>query len=160
MRFFLLSGVCIGILLKIFAVDIVRVSGESMAPALKNGSFICINKLAYGIALPLQSVLLIRWAKPHAGEIITYVHDGKTVVKRCAATEGTVLEFSSGFKYGVTVGEKVYPLTERQYQRIKFDTVVPENTVLAIGDNSGFSVDSRDYGFVPIDGILGRAVLR
>ena len=58
------------------------------------------------------------------------------------------------------MGEKVYPLTDRQYQRIKFDTVVPENTVLAIGDNSGFSVDSRDYGFVPIDGILGRAVLR
>ncbi len=158
LRFFLFYGLCIGALLKIFVFDIVTVSGTSMEPAIPEHSVIVINKLAYGLVRPFGSSLLIRWKQPEKGDIITYIYDGKTVLKRCAACAGEVLEFSSNSEYSLTAGGKTYPLTEKQYRRIKYDTAVPERTVLAIGDNSGQSVDSRDYGFIPIEGILGKAI--
>ena len=56
------------------------------------------------------------------------------------------------------MGGKKIPLTEYQYQRIKYDSFVPENTILAVGDNYEKSVDSRDYGFVPTKNILGKVL--
>ncbi|MGI5174567.1 signal peptidase I [Treponema sp. OMZ 840] len=160
LRFFLISGICIGIAVKLFVIDIVKVAGTSMEPAIKDNSIICINKLAYGIPKPLGSSLLFQWKEPALGDIIVYMYKGKPVIKRCAACAGEVLEFSSDSEYSLSVGEKTYPLTEKQYQRIKFDTVVPEKTVLALGDNSFYSVDSRDYGFIPTENVLGKVIGR
>jgi signal peptidase I len=56
------------------------------------------------------------------------------------------------------VGEKIIPLTEAQYQRIKYDSFVPEGTVLCVGDNYAESVDSRNYGFVKTNSILGKVL--
>ena len=156
MRFFLISGVCIGLVLKIFVFDIARVHGSSMEPAVRENSFVFINKSAYGLARPLSSSLLVQWAEPEKDDIILYIYKGRAVIKRCAACGGEVLDFSSDSGYSVTVGDKIYPLTEKQYQRIKFDHSVPEHTVFAIGDNYAHSVDSRDYGFIPVTHILGK----
>ena len=42
MRFFLISGVCIGLVLKIFVFDIARVHGSSMEPAVHENSLVFI----------------------------------------------------------------------------------------------------------------------
>lgn len=158
MRFFLISGVCIGLVLKIFVFDIARVHGSSMEPAVHENSLVFINKSAYGLARPFGSSLLVQWAQPEKGDVILFIYKGKAVIKRCAACAGEALDFSSDSGYSVSVGGKTYPLTEKQYRRIKFDTVVPERTVMAIGDNYADSVDSRDYGFIPVTHILGKVV--
>ena len=56
------------------------------------------------------------------------------------------------------VNEKNIPLTESQYQRLKHNRQVPAGMVLAVGDNYADSVDSRDYGFVSVQNVLGRII--
>ncbi len=155
--FTILIGLFVGILLKLFVFDIVRVSGESMEPTIKTESTVIINKLAYGLPQPFGADLLIQWKTPKKNDIIVYLYNNKMVVKRCVGIAGEVLDYSDDSQY-IIVGDKTFPLSEGQFQRIKFNTVVPENTVLAIGDNPLHSVDSRDYGFIPIKNVLGRVV--
>ncbi len=157
-KFFLpiIIGLTVGIILKVFIFDIVRVSGDSMNPTIQPESTVIINKLAYGLANPISAKLFVQWAKPQKNDIIIYLYNNKTVVKRCVAIAGEPLDFSSDSQYTMIVGEKQFPLSEQQFQRIKFDSVVPDDTILAIGDNPEASVDSRDYGFIPTKYIIGR----
>ncbi len=152
----IIIGLSIGAILKLFIFDIVRVSGTSMEPSIHENSIVIINKLAYGVAKPFGSELLFQWAQPKKNDIVIYVINNKVVVKRCVAISGEALDFSSDSQYTMYIGEKEIPLTEQQFQRIKFDNIVPDNTILAIGDNPKESVDSRDYGFIPTRYILGR----
>ncbi len=155
--FVILIGLCVGLVLKLFVFDIVQVSGTSMHPSMKENSTVIINKLAYGIVKPFGSELLIQWAEPQVSDVVIYLYNNKMVVKRCVGIAGQVLDFSSDSQY-IIIGEKRIPLTEQQYQRIKFDTSVPEGTIFAVGDNPAHSVDSRDYGFISTKNILGKVV--
>ncbi len=156
--FAIIIGLIIGVLLKLFVIDIVYVSGDSMVPTIANNDMIIINKLAYGIPKPFGSELIVQWGSPKTDDIIVYLYNNKMVVKRCVGIAGEVLDFSSDSEYIITVGENTFPLSQEQYQRIKFDYVVPEGTVFAIGDNPLHSVDSRDYGFISTKNILGKVV--
>ena len=155
--FAIIIGLSLGIFIKISCFDIVKIEGDSMFPSIEDGSKVCLNKLAYGLALPFSSSLLLQWSEPEIGDLIVYKYNNKTVVKRCLGISGQLLDYSSNSEY-IIVGEISIPLNEQQFQRIKFDKVVPVNTVLAIGDNYEVSVDSRDYGFVPVKNILGKVI--
>ncbi len=155
--FAIIIGIAIGILIKTTCFDIVLIEGESMMPTIESGAKVAINKLAYGLAIPFTSSLLIQWNEPEVGDLIVYKHNNKTVVKRCVGLSGQPLDYSSDSSY-IIVGEVFFPLNEQQFHRIKYDHIIPENTVLAIGDNYEVSVDSRDYGFVPVKNILGKVI--
>jgi signal peptidase I len=170
-----LAGVALGLCVKFFVADIFRVSGVSMEPALREGSRIVVSKLSYGLAFPFSARLLVRWAAPRVNDVVIYLRDGKTVVKRCVAAEGDGLAFSrvkdaggegrgrdggAAPEYGVTVNSRFFPLTEGQYQRFKHAASVPRGFIFAVGDNEALSVDSRQYGFVSVRNILGRVLCK
>ena len=155
---YIAAGLAIGIFLRLFVIDTEKVSGTSMEPTVKEGDTVVINKLAYGIENPINNTLFVRWDEPEPGDIIVYYMNNKLVMKRCVATEFMPLDFSKDSGYSLSVGETKIPLTEQQYQRIKYDMSVPEGTVLAIGDNYDESVDSRDYGFIEVNCILGKVI--
>ncbi|ULQ59414.1 signal peptidase I [Brucepastera parasyntrophica] len=127
-------------------------------PLLPHDSFVGEFKLAWGISLPFSNTYLVRWGQPEPGDIIIYPVFNRYVIKRCIATEGMPLVFSTEKGYSVTVGDRILPLTEEQYQRLKHADYVPEGMLFALGDNMSESVDSRDYGFVSIDSITGRVL--
>ena len=156
--FFVILGILIGIFLKLFIFDITFVSGTSMETAIKDGEKIFISKLAYGIVTPFGESLLLSWKEPKKNDIVLYIYNGKPVIKRVIAREYEKLEYSADNGYSMKVGEKIIPLTEAQYQRIKYDSFVPEGTVLCVGDNYEESVDSRNYGFVKTNSILGKVL--
>ena len=153
-------GILLGVFLKLFIIDIAKVSGTSMYPAIKDGETIFINKLAYGIVTPLGDSLLFSWKEPKKGDIVLYIYNGKPVIKRIVALQYEKLEYYTENGYTMKVAGVSIPLTEAQYQRIKYNSFVPENTVLCIGDNHLESVDSRNYGFVTIESILGKVLCR
>ena len=156
----LITGICIGLLLKLFILDILEVSGSSMTPALIDGQKILVNKLAYGLVKPFGSSLLFSWNNPKEDEIVVLLYKGHFVVKRCVEIEKTLLEYSNESEYTLTVRNKKFPLTELQYNLLKDTDSVPEGTVLVIGDNYLNSIDSRTFGFVPRMNILGRINVR
>jgi len=153
-------GFAAGLFLKLFAVDILTVSGKSMLPTLRDGQIIAVSKLAYGPVKPFGDSVFFNWNKPKVNDIITYLHDGNLVVKRCAAVSGNTLEFSLNSGYNLIVGSKKYPLSENQYHLLCRTDRVPEGTVLALGDNPAQSVDSRAYGFVPEKNVIGRVIIK
>ncbi len=156
----IIIGICIALFLKLFIIDMVKVSGPSMSPTLEDKTTVYISKLAYGIPIPFGNQLAVQWAKPENGDVVIFLHNNKMVVKRCCGVAGQVLEYSTNTGYSLHIDGKTYPLTEAQYQRIKYDSVVPENTILAIGDNASESVDSRDYGFIPVHCVLGKVLCK
>ncbi|MCM1321889.1 MAG: signal peptidase I [Bacteroides sp.] len=159
------ASVCAGLALRWFVFDILVVSGNSMYPACKNGSRIAVNKLAYGLGNPFSGRLLVKWAEPQLNDIVIYLHDNKIVVKRCLGTTGMPLSFSENSVYSADIymmktPNGSIPLSAEQYRMIKNSPEVPQNRILAVGDNYEQSIDSRNYGFVSADCILGKVLCR
>ena len=119
-----ISALLTAVILKLFIFDIIIAQGQSMEPAIKNGSVLVVSRLRYGLRLPWMQKYLIRWAQPKAGEVLVfYTPAGEMAVKRCADDAG-------------------------------------DNLFFAQGDNSIASYDSRSYGPVHIDKIIGKVLGR
>lgn len=154
------GGIVIGLVLKFFVFDILHVQGKSMEPTLHDGRSVFVNKLAYGLVKPFSDNLLTEWAQPQSNDVVIYLYNNKIVVKRCVAIGGMPLEYSTDSGYTLLVGEKQIPLTDLQYHRMKGSTVVPEHMILAVGDNYTQSIDSRTYGFISVDNVIGKVLCR
>ena len=154
----LIIGALSGLLIKLFALDILRISGKSMEPSIPDDSFAFVNKLAYGIAIPFRGEFLTQWSAPKKGDVIIYLHNDKIVVKRCAAVAGEHLDFLSEQEYSLAINGNKIPLTKSQYEGLKPFSIVPAGYVLALGDNLSQSIDSRDYGFISVKNITGKII--
>lgn len=154
----ILIGLAAGIILKTFIIDIEKISGASMEPAIHDESTVILSKIHYGIFNPLGDRLLVQWRLPAKGDVVFYWYNDRPVIKRCVATEHETLVFSHDSGYSMSVGGNTIPLSEAQYQRLKYSSEVPAGTILAVGDNHSVSVDSRDYGFISVDSIMGKVL--
>ena len=144
-------------IMKAFVLDLVVVSGRSMAPTLRDGQLVLVNKLAWGLRLPLTRRYIVRWGSPKPGDIAVFLRCGTYTIKRCVATEGMALALSDEGGYNVLAGETRLPLTEQQYKRMINEAgAVPRGAVFVAGDNVDASFDSRDYGPVSANAFCGR----
>lgn len=158
--FMVCVGIFIGVVLKLFVVDLLHVSGRSMMPSIKDGETIVVNKLAYGIVKPYGDSLLVQWSEPKSGDVVIYLYNDKIVVKRCVAVGGDLLEYSINPLYTLEIDGDGIPLNEVQYHNLKDSKYVPDGYILAVGDNYEESVDSRTYGFVSTKNILGKVLCK
>jgi signal peptidase I len=155
----------------------------SMKPTILEGDRILVNKLAYDVRLPLTSISLYRHADPQRGDIVVFdSHKAdKRLVKRVIGLPGDVTElrhnqlivngkaaeYSLLLKTADTLylseaiaGSEHQIMLHAQYQNPlnSFGPVqVPPNHYLVLGDNRDNSADSRVYGFVVRDEIIGRS---
>lgn len=155
-----LCAIIILIFTRLFAIDKYTVQGTSMEPFIKDGQTVYCNKLYYGLVKPFGDELLIQWRKPEINDIVIYLYENRVIVKRCAAIEGQKLEYSCDSQYNLYVDEKCFPLTETQYHLMFKSSQVPQDTILCIGDNAANSIDSRNYGFVPVKNVIGRIICK
>ncbi len=129
----------------------VRVESASMAPTLDVGDI----------------VLVSRWkpdpAELNRGDLIVFRDpaEGRRALKRVIGLPGEEVVVLDGVLHvdGEPVEEPwVDPATVDGYYTRMF--VVPADHVFVMGDNRGNSVDSRDYGSLSSEDILGRVLLR
>ncbi|MDR0761131.1 MAG: signal peptidase I [Treponema sp.] len=126
----ILAALLAALLMKFFLFDFLIADGRSMQPAIRSGTVLVINRLAYGFRLPGTEKYLLRWSLPKTGDVVVFVTpQGGMAVKRCVELPETPLIL----KHGV-------PL------------------FIALGDNSLDSYDSRSYGPVPADKIVGKVM--
>ena len=133
-----------------------------MCPAINDGERLFVSKCAYGICEPYGEKLLLQWKKPARSDVVIYLYNNKIVVKRCVALGGDKLEIltDSDYNYFLKAGDFSIPLSQEQYLNLKDSAAVPDGYILAIGDNYEVSVDSRTYGFVPEQNILGKVLCK
>ena len=77
------------LVLKLFLVDLIIAEGNSMAPAIQNGSVLVVNRLQYGLRFPGQNRYMLRWSSPKEGDVVVfYAPSGEIAVKRCGSLMG------------------------------------------------------------------------
>ena len=75
-------------------------------------------------------------------------------VKRVAAVPGDVLEVRDRVLH--VNGERLDNAPVRSSQEVNIPAVVPPDSYFVMGDNRGSSLDSRDWGLVPSELLIGR----
>ncbi|MCJ7497707.1 MAG: signal peptidase I [candidate division Zixibacteria bacterium] len=153
-------AILIAFILRTFVVQAYKIPSSSMEDSLLGGDFILVNKLYY------------HYKEPRSGEIIVFkypLNPSKDMVKRVVATEGQTVEIINKIVY---VDGKIVPdplLTKHIDPRIlpvDYSTrdnfgpaQVPAGHLFVLGDNRDDSQDSRDWGFLDMSYIKGKAII-
>ncbi|HYA99833.1 MAG TPA: signal peptidase I [Ktedonobacteraceae bacterium] len=132
-----------------FTVQNFMVDGTSMEPGLLNGQYVLVNKLAY------------LFHTPERGDVIVFHFPKDTnvdLIKRVIGVPGDVIviDGKSVRVNGVLLNE---PYIMAPMNPAGNKLVVPPDDYFVMGDNRPVSDDSRDWGFVPKNYIVGKAVL-
>ncbi|MDR0561504.1 MAG: signal peptidase I [Spirochaetaceae bacterium] len=81
----ILGAFGIALFMKLFLFDLMIAEGRSMAPAIRSGSVMVVDKVAYGLRLPWGQGYLFWWSLPKQGDVVIfYTLEGDIAVKRCA----------------------------------------------------------------------------
>jgi signal peptidase I len=145
--------------LRLFVVDLVIVSGESMEPSVSAGTVVLVLRCAYGIRRPFGGGYIVRWKDPYPGEVVLVEPAGlgqRRRVKRVFETGPAFLNTVAEVLYG-RAGE--IPLSPANAVRYAGSIYLQPGFVFLVGDNISESFDSRQYGPVPIEMIDGMVLL-
>jgi signal peptidase I len=140
-------AVLIALLINLFLAQATRVYGQSMEPNLHTDQRLVVEKLSYNFHEPERGDIVILQV-PQAGSGL--------LIKRVIGLPGEKVEIKDG-KVHINEHPIAEPYLSQQPQRNMPATVVPPDHVFVLGDNRNFSNDSRSFGPVPLDNIIGRA---
>jgi signal peptidase I len=147
----LVTAVAALIALRLFVLEPFRIPSDSMAPTLRPGDQVLVDKRAYSGGAPRRGDLVV-FRAPRTGEIL---------LKRVVA----VADDTVGIEDGVLVVDGRRP-REPYADPDAIDSVyfgpvrVRRGTVFVLGDNRANSEDSRDFGAVPTSRLIGRVRAR
>lgn len=159
-----------------------------MVPTLKVGDYILVNKWIYGVRLPVLHTKIIDVSLPERGDVMVFYppHQDRYFIKRVIGLPGDKVNLIKGqlFINGEKMAQKAYidepaapssvvmtedlGSTEHLMQRrnlptrlsLNFSTTVPAGHYFMMGDNRDNSSDSRVWGPVPENRIVGKAFAR
>jgi len=173
--------------LRSFLVEPFQIPSGSMIPTLKIGDFILVNKFAYGVRVPILNKTFISVGKPKRGDVMVFYppHQPDTYfIKRVIGLPGDEISYVNHVLTinGVVVPEKLQAMlpvgaprfrlvtetldgkefTAQKYLAPGYLSVrgswkIPEGRYFMMGDNRDNSADSREWGFVSEDAIVGKA---
>ena len=134
------------------AMQVGRMEGRSMAPTLDDQDRVIINRLAYATSSPRRGdVVMLRYP----------LDQRKSFVKRVIAVAGDRLRIEDGRVY-INDGplEDGYVARSGRSHDSLGTQVIPAEHYFVMGDRRNNSSDSRHWGLVKEDLILGRVTLR
>ena len=139
---------CIALLIQAFLIKPFTVRQVSMQPTLIEGDRMLINRLVY------------HFRDPRPGDIIVFkspLSKKEDLVKRVVAVEGDRVSVYGGAFY--LNGEKqVEPyINEQNFNGEYEETIIKPGKVFVLGDNRNKSGDSRSFGPIERDSIIGTA---
>lgn len=134
-----------------------QVKGNSMFPTFKDKEYLLTDKITY------------KRRSPQYGDVIVFkapVNENFDYIKRVIALPGETVMIKNGHVYindkqlvesyisdEITTSPGQFLLEGKSY-------VVKQNELMAFGDNRDHSSDSRDWGPVPDENIVGRVFFR
>jgi signal peptidase I len=147
-----------------FVAQPVQVELSSMEPTLEPGDHLLVDKLTP------------RWDPHERGDMVVfdapppYDADGVPYVKRVVGLPGETVMLENGAIFVAAPGGAPVRLDEPYLdgagptlpRGAAGDTTwrVPDDAVFVLGDNRGSSIDSRTFGTIALDRVIGRAWLR
>jgi signal peptidase I len=144
----IVPAILIALLINVFLGQATRVDGQSMEPTLHTDERLVVEKLTYRLHGPKRfDIVVIR--VPSQGD--------ELLIKRVIGLPGDTVEIRDGVVYinGDPLDEPF--VVQTTYPGRDAKVIVPPLHVFVMGDNRTHSNDSRSFGPVPIDSIVGRA---
>ena len=171
------------LVLRSFLVEPFQIPSGSMLPTLEVGDFILVNKFAYGLRLPVAGTKFLSVDDPQRGDVMVfrYPEDGVTnYIKRVVGIPGDRVRYQDHqlFVNGEMVETDfvarlppVEMLREQlgETEHLIFHTMgrtgnggegewtVGDGEYFVMGDNRDNSNDSRYWGTVPDEMVVGKA---
>ncbi|MDD5692375.1 MAG: signal peptidase I [Candidatus Omnitrophica bacterium] len=158
----------LAMVIRAFVIQAFKIPTGSMRMTLLEGDLILVNKFIYGAKVPFTKLQLPAVRAPKRGDVVVFIYPEdkkKDFIKRLVGLPGETIEIKGGSIY---IDGK--PAQEPIFNRIYYynvgefgvegqKIVVPKDSYFVLGDNSASSRDSRYWGFVPKDNLLGEALL-
>nr|WP_246938338.1 signal peptidase I [Borrelia coriaceae] len=133
------------------------VKGSSMLPIILEKHWLINNKLAYGIRLNSKDTYIVLWGAPKKNEMVL-IKDPitrKTSVKKIFAIPGE--KFTKLPQNVISIHDLKFNIDKEHLKKLN-NIYIPKNHYLVIGENRQVSLDSREYGFININDILGKII--
>jgi len=126
----------------------VRVDGFSMVPTLQDGEYVLVNRLAYRTSLPDRGDIIV-FVSPQTSDL--------DLIKRVIGLPGDHIRIMNGeVQVNGQVLDEDYIAAAPIYSG---EWNVPEDNLFVLGDNRNDSSDSHAWGLLPIDNVIGKAIL-
>jgi signal peptidase I len=164
-----LTAVALALVLRAFVVQTFRIPSGSMEDTLLVGDFLIVNKFLYGIKVPFTDTRLPGIREPRYGDVVVFEYPNpdprarrENYVKRVIGTPGDTVELRNNELYvnGEPKEETFIKLKPPTPRWADFGPVkVPEGSLFMMGDNRNWSADSRDWGFLDMGLVKGKAVV-
>ncbi len=162
------------LILKTSVLAAYTIPSASMEDTLLVGDFLVCNQFIYGARLPLIDIRLPAIRDPEPGDIVVFLYPGDSVtryIKRCVAVGGDIVEirnkqlYVNGKPVSDPAGSKYVDTLITGQRRIRpgrdnFGPYeIPKDHYFMMGDNRDESFDSRFWGAVSRDLVVGKAVM-
>lgn len=165
----ILVAVVLALAIRTFVVQAFKIPTGSMRPTLMEGDRILVNKFVFGAQVPFTAWRLPVVSAPKRGDIIVFRStddDHRDFIKRLAAFEGELVEIKD-FRLWIDGRLVTEPSIFRErsyynrgdYAKSGLAVRVPAGHYFVLGDNSTSSRDSRYWGFLPKDHMVGKAMV-
>jgi len=164
----ILVAFLLAMVIRTFVVQAFKIPTGSMRPTLLEGDLILVNKFIFGAKIPFTDLRLPAMRQPKRGDVIVFIYpqdNKKDFIKRLIGLPQEKVEIKNGTVYS---NDKplLDPIFNQRYyyNRGEFATeghriTVPKDDYFVLGDNSASSKDSRYWGYVPRQNVLGKAIL-
>jgi len=126
-----------------------------MEPNFSNGNYLIVDEISY------------RFRDPQRGEVIVFkspTNPSQRFIKRIIGLPGETVEIENGniriFKNGEILFLKENYLPSNFFTSGDIRVKLKDNEYFVLGDNRNFSWDSRKFGPISRDLIIGRVFLR
>ncbi len=139
---------------RIFIAQPYIVEGLSMDPTFKNGDYLIVDQISYRFEHPTRGAVII----------LKYPKDtSKNFIKRLVGLPGETVVIKAGKVSIIGVGGNEVKLDEPyvKYEKIEdFERSLGDKEYFVMGDNRAGSSDSRYWGILPENDIVGRPLIR
>jgi signal peptidase I len=164
----LIYALLMALLIKYSVIEAYNVPTGSMEDTILVGDFLLANKFIYGVRIPFVGVTLPGFRDPEPGDVVVFKWPGDrstNYVKRCIAVGGqtVMVRDKTVFIDGEPIEEypnvkhknRPNPAARADYGPFR----VPQDSYFMMGDNRDDSYDSRFWGVVDQELILGKALV-
>lgn len=167
----IIIALVLAFIIRTFVIQAFKIPSGSMEPTLEIGDHILVNKFIYGIKIPFTSFRLFPLEKPQRGDVVVFIYPldhSKDFIKRVVAIEGDTVQIVNkkllingvevADPHAVYKDDTIFP--KEVQKRDNFGPVtVPKGCLFVLGDNRDRSLDSRFWGFVPLEDLRGKAFI-